>query len=475
MRWLRRKWRSVSFRSGFGAALVVGAITTLGLLLLSLIVFASFLFSGLAFQATLMERLQSQVDVGVDPAELDVDGPTTEFFLESGFWIVLQDEVVVRSGGAYEPAVIDAPYDRDGSEYGDEFESEFQTDFDISGTKTVDDQQWFVIEDTIDRDASYTIITGSSGNFAYRRFLRDGLPVLIPVIVVVMLVAGLISSWFTRRALGSVEKIRAEVDHITQESLDRRVPLTGSGDRIDKLANTMNAMLERLEESTDQQNQFLADASHELRSPVAGLVAQLDVAATYPDRVDTEVLLPKLQAESHRLQLVVDDLLFLSRAAAQDPSELPPPGQVRIDELLINEVTHQRTLTSDTRIERTGESSSIVIGNERDLSRAVRNVVDNAVRHSEESVTVGVSDEPGHVVITISDDGEGIAPEDVGRIFDRFVRLDESRHRDAGGSGLGLAIVDEIVGAHGGTITVVPPGDRQTGATFAIRLPAVAP
>ncbi len=475
MSWLRRKWRSVSFRSGFGAAMVVGAITTLGLLLLSLIVFASFLFSGLAFQATLMDRLQSQVEVGIDPAELDIDGPTTQFFLETGFWAVLDGDVVVRSGGTYEPAVLDAPYERGGNEYANEFDTEFQTDFDISGAKTVDGQQWFVIEDTIDSDTSYTIITGSSGNFAYRRFLRDGLPVLIPVIIVVTLVAGLITSWFTRRALGSVEKIRAEVDHITQDSLDRRVPLTGSGDRIDKLATTMNAMLERLEASADQQNQFLADASHELRSPVAGLVAQLDVASTYPDSVDTAVLLPKLHAESHRLQLVVDDLLFLSRAAAQDPSELPPPGHVQIGNLLANEIAHQQALGHNTPIERTGHTDSVVIGNERDLTRAVRNVVDNAVRHCEESVILGVADEPGHVVITICDDGDGIAAEDAERIFDRFVRLDESRNRDAGGSGLGLAIVDQIVGAHGGTITVLPPENGRTGATFAIRLPATMP
>lgn len=474
MSWLKRKWRSVSFRAGLGAAMIVGVIVALGLFILSAAVFVSLFVSGSLIQISLMDRIEDQLSIGVAPEELQVD-TANELFLDEGFWAITTDDgegevMAIITGGDFDQRVLDSSFGELNLGIG----LEDTRDFDRTGTKTVDGNQWLVIEDAVEVDGtSYTVITGARGEYSLRSFIRDGLPFLIPLLLVVTSVAGLITSWFTRRALGSVEKMRVEVEQITRESLDRRVPTTGARDRIDKLAETMNDMLARLQSSTMQQNQFLADASHELRSPVAGLLAQLDVAAAYPDRADTATLLPKLQSEAQRLQLVLDDLLFLSRSEAERPLRPSPPTPVAMDSLLRAELEHQRMLHPELTFDREGTTDAVVSGNERDLQRAIRNLADNASRHASERVVLGISREETSVMITVTDDGQGISAADRDKIFDRFVRLDESRARDAGGSGLGLAIVREIVEANGGAVELVT-GEHQ-GAVFAIRLPVIRP
>ncbi len=470
MRWLKRKWRSVSFRSGLGASLIIGVIVTLGLLILAAAVFLSLFVSSSVIQVSLMNRIEDQLKIGVAPEEVRIDDPSG-LLLETGFWAVTESDqgqpgTVLATGGGFDQGIVDAPF----NDLSLGITLEVSDEFDRTGTKTIDGNQWLLIEDVVSTEgADYLVITGAEGEYRLRSFIGDGLPFIIPVVLVVMAVAGLITSWFTRRALGSVEKMRVEVQQITQESLDRRVPTTGARDRIDKLAVTMNDMLARLESSTLQQSRFLADASHELRSPVAGLLAQLDVAVAYPDRADTAVLLPKLQAEAQRLQLVLDDLLFLSRSEAERPLQPPDPRAVRLGALLTAEVEHQRMMNPQLMVERTDSSEAGVVGIDRDLQRAIRNLADNASRHAKGRVTLGLAEQEGTVVISVSDDGDGVAPDQAEKIFDRFVRLDESRARDAGGSGLGLAIVKEIAETHGGSAGLLADGGR--GATFVIRLP----
>jgi signal transduction histidine kinase len=271
----------------------------------------------------------------------------------------------------------------------------------------------------------------------------------------------------TKRALRRVERMRSEVELISQESLDRRLPLVDADDGIDKLAITMNDMLERLERSNDQQQQFLADASHELRSPVAGLLAQLEVAAAYPDRVDATELIPKLRGEAERLQLLVNDLMFLSRSEAGESAALSPAA-VDIDEILSAEVEHQRVVQNDIDISITEPSDATVAGNRRDLERALRNLADNAVRHAARSVRIGSERRGSEVVLTVVDDGQGVPDDQAEHIFERFVRLDEARGRDSGGSGLGLAITREIARKHGGDAALVP---TAAGSRFELVLP----
>jgi signal transduction histidine kinase len=347
MRWFKRKWRSVSFRSGVGASFIVGIITAAGLFLLSFAVFVSFFISDAAIQVSWMDRIDDQLRLGVAADEIELDGVTNSS-LEDAFWAVQSDDgTILSSGGLFEDGVLDAPYtDLDGAVGLDGLNEE--RDFDVSGTKLIGSDQWLVIEDSSTApETNFTIVTAAKGEYSLHRFIRSGLLFLIPVLLIVMTVAGRITSWFTRRALSSVEKIRTEVEQITQESLDRRVPTTGARDRIHKLADTMNDMLERLESSTIQQNQFLADASHELRSPVAGLLAQLDVAAAYPERADMATLLPKLQNEARRLQLVLDDLLFLSRSEAEGHTTPPAPGSVSIAALLDAEMQRADQMRPD--------------------------------------------------------------------------------------------------------------------------------
>lgn len=472
MSWLKRKWRSVSFRSGLGASLVVGLIVSLALFLLLAAVFVSVLVAGSSIQTSVMNRLEDQLEIGIAPEEVSIEN-AGDIFLDEAFWAVtLSDQgnagsVVSRSGG-FDEALLALPFD----DLSVGINLELTADFDRAGTKSHDGGQWLVIEDIVDVDGTdYVVVTGARGETSLRSFIWDAFPFIIPVVLVVMTVAGLITSWFTRRALGSVERMRVEVEQITQKSLDRRVPTTGARDRIDKLAETMNDMLERLESSTLQQNRFLADASHELRSPVAGLLAQLDVAAAYPDRADTATLIPKLQSEAQRLQLVLDDLLFLSRSEAQRSQPPAAPRSVAIDRLLDAEVDHQRMVHPTMIVERDGSTDATVVGNERDLQRAVRNLADNACRHAKGQVVLAVSEDTTAVTLTITDDGTGVSADDASKIFDRFVRLDESRARDAGGSGLGLAIVKEIAVAHGGEIELLTT--EPAGASFAIRLPIV--
>jgi len=471
-----RRWRSISFRSGLLSALSVGIVASLAFFLLTVLVFLLFALTGAVAETNLVDRAEDQLLLGVDPADLDLEATLAEVDRPrrdgtEAFWVVTSEGNVLNSDGVVRQEVIDAEF----SESDFDLELEEPRAEDLFGIKAVGDEEWFYFERevTVPSGPTYQVITAYDGTFSLWRFARSSFPVTIPILVVLMGVAMLVSSWLTRRALRRVERMRAEVEQITQQSLDRRVPVVNASDDIEKLGHTMNDMLARLEDSSAQQSQFLADASHELRSPVAGLLAQLDVATMYPDKADISVLLPKLRDEAQRLQLLVDDLLFLSRSEASSANAADESFEiVDVDALITAEVAHQKNIdeTVDVAV---GESSGAVVrGDARDLERALRNLVGNAVRHCEHEVRVNARTDGDNVVITVADDGPGIAEEDEERIFQRFVRLDEARTRDAGGSGLGLAIASEIAASHGGAINLVP--SFASGATFELVLPVIS-
>lgn len=473
-----RRWRSISFRSGLMSALSVGVVASLAFFLLTVLVFLLFALTGAVAETNLVDRAEDQLLLGVDPADLDLDATLAEVDRPrrdgtEAFWVVTSEGSVLNSDGVVRQEVIDAEF----SESDFDLELEEPRAEDLFGIKAVGDEEWFYFERevSVPNGPTYQVITAYDGTFSLWRFARSSFPVTIPVVLVLMGVAMLVSSWLTRRALRRVEHMRAEVEQITQQSLDRRVPVVNASDDIEKLGHTMNDMLARLEDSSTQQSQFLADASHELRSPVAGLLAQLDVATMYPDNVDTTALLPKLRDEAQRLQLLVDDLLFLSRSEASSSGVAGTDEAftvVEIDALISAEVAHQRDIDESVHVAG-GEPSGVrVRGNPRDLERALRNLVGNAVRHCDHEVRLGAREDDGNVVITIADDGPGIAEEDEERIFQRFVRLDEARTRDAGGSGLGLSIASEIAASHGGAINLVP--SLASGATFELVLPLIS-
>ncbi len=469
---LGRRWRSVSFRSGLVAALSVGVVATLALLLISTLVFVLFALSGAVAETTLVDRAEDQLRLGVEPGELNLSttiergGPSQEG--GDAFWAVLIDDQVVNGEGDLNRAVLDADFSDPSIEV--EFNAQPRPG-DLLGIKTVDGQDWFYLEREVSAPGgqNYRVVTAYDGTFSWWRFVRSSFPVSLPVIAALMAVAMAVTSWQTRRALRRVEHMRAEVEQITQQSLDRRVPTVDASDGIARLAHTMNDMLSRLESASAQQSQFLADASHELRSPVTGLLAQLDIAATYPDKVDHETLVPKLRDEAQRLQLLVDDLLFLSRSEASSALAEASPTTVSVDALINAEMAHQRAVDGSTNLVVGEPSEAHVTGNPRDLERALRNLVDNAVRHHRNEVRLSADVAGEQVVIAVSDDGPGVGPEDRERIFRRFVRLDEARSRDAGGAGLGLAIASEIAARHGGTVRLEPTSGP--GARFELTLP----
>lgn len=329
------------------------------------------------------------------------------------------------------------------------------------------DKQDFRVHVDVTEDDGYTIIVGTNlenvreVDAATLRSLLIGLPVLL------VLIAGMI--WFViGRALRPVEAIRSEVADIGGGDLDRRVPEPKSDDEIGRLARTMNSMLDRLEISNTAQAQFVSDASHELRTPIAIIRHELEVGLMSDDDVQLREIVGEVLEEDLRMQRLVDDLLLIARRSGRD-GEAPRTKRslVDLDDLALNEAHRVRT---DTTVVTSGLSAGQVRGDPDQLARVVRNLLDNALRHASSTVEVSVSSTAdGSVVLIVEDDGEGIDPADREHVFERFGRLDEARARDDGGSGLGLAIVAGIVADHGGTVTV-DTSPTLGGARFTVAL-----
>jgi signal transduction histidine kinase len=228
----------------------------------------------------------------------------------------------------------------------------------------------------------------------------------------------------------------------------------------------MNRMLGRLEEGQARQRRFIADASHELRSPVASIRQHAEVAISHPELTSVGELSETVYAENRRVERLVDDLLLLARADEHTLQLRRRP--VDLDDLVFDEARRLRDAT-DLRIETTAVSAGRVSGDAASLRRVLRNLGDNAARHARAHVAFALGEHDGAVQLDVDDDGPGIPADDRQRVFERFVRLDDARARDRGGSGLGLAIVAEVVSAHGGAITISDSG--LGGARVQVRFP----
>jgi signal transduction histidine kinase len=291
--------------------------------------------------------------------------------------------------------------------------------------------------------------------------------VLLVVVPLMIALVALAAWYFTGRALKPVEAIRREAESITGTTMDRRVPEPDTDDEVGRLARTMNAMLDRLETSAQKQRQFVSDASHELRSPLASIRTNLEVALHNPNRADWPEVAQRALAEDVRMEDTVSELLDLARLdEAEGPAPLDTLPDVDLDELVLDDTVQQRRVPVDTgRV-----SAGRVHGRRDQLQRVVRNLLDNAARHASSTVAVGLVTDDGVVELTVDDDGPGIKPEDRELVFERFTRLDDGRARDAGGLGLGLSMVKAITEHHGGSVVIedAPIG----GARLRVRLPA---
>jgi signal transduction histidine kinase len=310
----------------------------------------------------------------------------------------------------------------------------------------------------------YTVLVGGDIEAA-ESTVRTALLLLAGACPVVVAVAAIATYRLMRRSLRSVDAIRARVAAITTSDLTERVPVPPGYDEISALATTMNDMLARIESGHAAQRQFVGDASHELRSPLTAIISALDVAVAHPEVFDLSLATSTLVPEAQRMRVLVEDLLLLARA---DEGRLATHREpVQLDDIATGEVVRQRRIRHrdiDIAVEPT-----FLRGDGAALSRVVRNLLENAVRHARSRVEVTVHTHDGHAVLTVTDDGPGIPECDRMRVFDRFVRLESDRARSSGGTGLGLAIVAEIVTAHGGEVTI---GDRLGGGTVVtVQLP----
>ncbi len=283
-----------------------------------------------------------------------------------------------------------------------------------------------------------------------------------PALVVLI---GLVAWGVTGRALRPVELIRSEVTEITHSRLDQRVSEPRAQDEVGRLARTMNEMLDRLQSSSARQRQFVSDASHELRSPVAAIRATGEVALAHPDSADWPVVVRRMLAEDDRMEQIVTDLLDLAR---EGESELPTT-LVDLDDIALEEATRARR--DGCTVVTEGVSAGRVRGSRELLTRVVRNLLDNAVRHADHAVRISLA-AADDVLLTVEDDGPGIPLADRAKVFERFARLDEGRARDAGGLGLGLAMVRTITERHGGSVEITDPTDSAyPGVRIIVRLP----
>jgi signal transduction histidine kinase len=290
--------------------------------------------------------------------------------------------------------------------------------------------------------------------------LAFGLPSLV---VLVAFIAWLVIG----RALRPVESIRAEVEAISESTMHRRVPEPGTGDEVDRLARTMNAMLDRLETSSQRQRRFVADASHELRSPIAAMRTQLEVAL-HPAGTET-VEWPRVAAsvmvEEQRLEELVTDLLLLASIDEQPGPKCDGREPVSLREAAAAQASRSRRVAVEL-----GDGEDVAVAVRRDLvDRVIANLIDNAARHARSGVRVTVSRRDDNARLVVDDDGPGIPSSERERVFERFARLDDARARDGGGAGLGLSLVKAIAERHRGRVLIddAPLG----GARLVVELP----
>nr|WP_203593979.1 HAMP domain-containing sensor histidine kinase [Streptomyces sp. SID9124] len=420
-------------------------------------------------------EVAGQLALGVPYGELDMgdeEEHPVQVTAEEGRVVAVSKDLDAISGTGTDrvaPSAGGAGDDHDDDRDGDDDPGRGEVDTDepdfTNGTATVDgdraDYRFAAVEVTDPAGRTLTVHAGAPLAAEQRAVDSVRSAMLAGLPVVLLVVAG--TTWLvTRRALRPVEGIRREMAAITaSEDLGRRVPEPGSRDEVARLARTTNETLAALEESVGRQRRFVADASHELRSPIASLRTQLEVAAAHPELLD----LPGAVADTVRLQTLAADLLLLARLDAGER-----PGAARLDlGALVREEVSQR-VGDRVPVTVSVRGGHEVAGSRGQLARVLGNLLDNAQRHAVRSVSVTVDRDAGGVRVAVTDDGAGVPEGERERVFERFVRLDEARARDEGGAGLGLAIARDVAVRHGGSLTVTgPPGG---GARFELRLPA---
>lgn len=423
----------------------------------------------IVLRASLLEgvRASAEQDAAALAAQVEAGGATSLGDLGE-----LDDDriVLVVAGGAIVAASEKAPATAAGLRDG--------------ASVRVDDETYVLAREDAESDADggddeVAVIVGRSTESVDETLGTVARLLAVSVPLLVALVA--LTAWIVvGRALAPVERMRRQVDAVTATTLADRLDEPATGDEIARLAQTLNGMLGRLESAQATQRRFISDASHELKSPLATIRQYAELARAHPERVRDGELGEVVLAEGDRLERLVQGMLVLARA--DEGALRPDPAEVDLDDLLLAEAARIRG-GGAVAVDTSSVHATRVRGDAALLAQLVRNLVDNAARHARSGIVLAVDPEPGRTdrasgggasgaVITVDDDGDGIPPGERERVFERFIRLDDSRARDTGGSGLGLAIVREIARAHGGEARVedAPSG----GARLRVELPAAA-
>ncbi|CAN5129584.1 HAMP domain-containing sensor histidine kinase [soil metagenome] len=420
--------------------LLAGATVTVVLLVTTLL-------WGTALRAALVEDVtEATVAHAQQVAGLAGGGnpsPALPVLDDDAFALVVRDGVVVAaSAGAFEAEVGGLPDARAGE----------LAVHEVSGLAFTDDRGAFIVAvlRTEAPQGVTTVYTGRSledvndAMAAAAGVAAVGLPIVVTVLAAAMwLVVG--------RTLDPVERIRAEAEALGVSELHRRVPASGRDDEIGRLAHTLNAMLARLESSFEQQRRFVADAAHELRTPVANLRAQLEIARAAGSDADWDTRSLVLLEDTLRIQRLIEQLLLLARLDAGRTVAARP---VDLDDVVMSvagRLANCRAITLDLE----GIEPVQIGGDPTLVEQLVVNLLDNAMRHADQTVriTTGPGD-GGGAFLQVEDDGRGIPAHRRDQVLHRFTRLEDARDRDSGGLGLGLAIAADIAHAHAGEIEV---------------------
>ncbi|WP_160147118.1 sensor histidine kinase [Thermomonospora echinospora] len=283
------------------------------------------------------------------------------------------------------------------------------------------------------------------------------------VLVTAIAVVG--AYWSTARALTPAEEVRKEFAEITATDLSRRVPVPGHQE-LKALARTMNDTLGRLEVAVANLRHLASDASHDLRGPLTGIRTRMEEALTHPEEADWPQAAADVLAGVERQQAIVADLLTLTRLDTGQPLRLQ---RTDLADLVADEL---RGRTTDRIPIASSLRRRVMVDCDRLLiDRLLANLLDNAQRHANDTVTVTVTAQNSTAILEVTDDGDGIPPDQREKVFERFTRLKSSRDRDPHGSGMGLPISRQIAQAHNGTLNIETHPQHHTATCFVLRLP----
>ena len=317
-------------------------------------------------------------------------------------------------------------------------------------------------------DETVTIVALSSIRSG-QETIQGTLRLLVAVFAFALVLVGIFTWLLTKRTLAPVEQMRSEVANIQAHDLTARIDVPAGDPDLARLAATFNELLSRLERSANEQKQFVSDASHELKSPIAATALMIETLKAHPESVDLDTALRDMSAENARMQALVEDMLVLARYDEGRMKLAKAP--IDLMDLIASEVRAASAIAPEAHVDTSGITPLVCTGDPELLSHALRNLLENALHYAKTRVEVSCEQDDETIRIHVQDDGPGIPKARREDVFGRFVRLDSSRSREHGSTGLGLAVVRSIMERHCGRAYFDEPSTLD-GAHAVIELPA---